>query len=98
MVCGYCFPLYTKRFYRSAMLVFIKHNPCSKLYSFGHNEHYIAVVDWFGNPQLDTNSRLWFVPSREAAERSVIQIANLSQPLATAVDDDKLWFLNYSMS
>ena len=67
-------------------------------HSFGHSEHYIAVVDWFGNPELDTNSRLWFVPSREAAERSVIQIANLSQPLATAVDDDKLWFLNYSMS
>ena len=52
-------------------------------YSSGHSEHYIVVVDWFGNPQLDTNSRLWFVPSSEAAERSVIEIANLSRPLAT---------------
>ena len=52
-------------------------------YSSGHSEHYIAVVDWFGNPQLDTNTRLWFVPSSEAAERSVIEIANLSRPLAT---------------
>ena len=52
-------------------------------HSFGHNQHFLAAVDWFGNPQLDTNSRLWFVPSSEAPKRSLIEIANLFWPLAT---------------
>ena len=60
--------------------------------SFGHNQHFLAAVDWFGNPQLDTNSRLWFVPSSEAPKRSLIEIANLFWSLATAIDDGKVVF------
>ena len=54
-------------------------------HSFGHNQHFLAAVDWFGNPQLDTNSRLWFVPSSEAPKRSLIEIANPFRPLATVL-------------
>ena len=61
-------------------------------HSLGHNQHFLAAVDWFGNPQLDTNSRLRFVPSSEAPKRSLIEIANLFRPLATAIDDGKVVF------
>lgn len=55
-------------------------------------QHSLAAVDWFGNPQLDTNNRLWFVPSSEAPKRSPIEIANLFRPFTTAIDDGKIVF------
>ena len=61
-------------------------------HSFGHNQHFLAAVDWFGNPQLDTNNRLWFVPSSEAPKRSPIEIANLFRPFTTAIDDGQIVF------
>lgn len=46
----------------------------------------LAILSWI------QTARLWFVPSSEAPKRSLIEIANLFRPLATAVDDGKVVF------
>ena len=59
--------------------------------------HFLAAVDWFGNPQLDTNSRLWFVPSSEAPREVSLKLPTFSGRLPLQLMMAKL-FLNYFKS
>lgn len=61
---------------------------------FAGQQHHFAVVDLYGRPQQDARTSLWYVPSTAVAGRSVVEINNISKPLVTAPDGDKLWFLN----
>ncbi len=60
----------------------------------GQQHHHFAVVNLYGRPQQDARTSLWYVQSTAVAGRSVVEINNISKPLVTAPDGDKLWFLN----
>lgn len=64
-------------------------------HTFACQCHNFAVVNLYGRPQQDARSKLWYVPTTNVAERSVVKVSKLSKPLVTARDTDKMWFLNF---
>ena len=55
--------------------------------------HVWCKVSWFTNPQKDEDSGLWF--AEEAVETdTLLRVKEISLPLITAREDDKIWFLN----
>ena len=64
----------------------------------GETTHSLAKVEWMPRPDLDRESLLWHTKiSEQPAGTSLVCVSSLPPPLVTAIEGDRMWFLDMSL-
>lgn len=62
-------------------------------HTFYGQTHQFVLFNVFTEPQLDAQSRMWWIRDQKIQATSVMELSLLSSPLVVAKEEHKLWFL-----